>query len=175
MKYLLVLALVFSSMTFASAQDATEQIIITETMDASFGKTWAALKKAMDVAACGKAQQEKVIEPVEEGGLYKGVYVSDYCILVAGEDSSKSVMQEYGDVPPIRGGIWITGRVQYKVNVKEEENRKTKIILRAELSGFEEFITNQVYFFSSNGILEKRMMDAIVANVKEVLAAPAND
>jgi hypothetical protein len=55
--------------------------------------------------------------------------------------------------------------VQFKLNVKEEGVRQTKIILRAELSGFEEFITNQVHFWTSNGVLEKRMMAAILAKV----------
>ena len=175
MKYLLVIALVFCAATYTHAQEVPEQIVLTESFDASFGKVWAGLKKAMDVAACGKAQQEKVIEPAEEGGLYKGVYVSDFCLLAQGEDSSKIIMQEFGDVPPIRGGMWITGRIQYKINVKEETAKKVKIVLRAELSGFEEFITNQVYFWPSNGVLEKRMMDAIATNVRAVLAEPAND
>ena len=175
MKYLLILALVCSAATVVKAQETADQIVLTESFDASFGKVWAAMKNAMDVAACGKAQQEKVIEPAEEGGLYKGVYVSDYCLIAQGEDSSKIIMKQYGEVPPIRGGMWITGRVQYKINVKEESAKKVKIVLRAELSGFEEFITNQVYFWASNGILEKRMMDAISTNVKAVLAAPASE
>ncbi len=175
MKYLLILALVFCSSTYMSAQEVPDQIVITESYEASFGKVWAAMKQAMDLSACGKAQQEKVIEPAEEGGLYKGVYVSDYCLIAQGEDSSKIIMKQYGEVPPIRGGVWITGRVQYKINIKEESAKKVKIVLRAELSGFEEFITNQVYFWASNGILEKRMMDAITANVKAVLAAPASE
>lgn len=176
MKYLLILALVgLSATTYTRAQEGTDQIVLTESYEASFGKVWAAMKNAMDVAACGKAQQEKVIEPAEEGGLYKGVYVSDYCLIAQGEDSSKIIMQQYGEVPPIRGGMWITGRVQYKINVKEESAKKVKIVLRAELSGFEEFITNKVYFWASNGILEKRMMDAIAANIKTILAAPASE
>jgi hypothetical protein len=170
MKYLLVLALMLGTVTLSTAQEVPEQIVITQTFDASFGKVWAALKKSMDAAACGKAQQEKVIEPAEEGGLYKGIYVTDYCLIVEGEDSSKIKMEPYGQAPRIRGGMWISGRVQYKVNVKEVSAKKVKVILRAELSGFEEFITNQVFFWPSNGILEKRMMDAITANVAAVQA-----
>lgn len=180
MKYLLCIALVFGAATFASAQETPnpevpQQIVITQTFDASFGKVWAAIKKAMETAACGKAQQEKVIEPAEEGGLYKGIYVTDYCLLVQGEDSSKAKMKPYGEAPRIRGGVWITGRVQYKLNVKEESAKKVKVILRAELSGFEEFITNQVFFWPSNGVLEKQMMDAIQTNVAAVLSDQSND
>jgi hypothetical protein len=119
----------------------------------------------MATFGCPKPQTEKITEPIEETGLYKGLYVSDYCIVAAGEDSTRIKMEEFGELPRIRGGIWITGRIQFRVNVKEEGVRQTKIILRAELSGFEEFITNQVHFWRSNGVLEKRMMDAIIAQV----------
>src|SRR5688572_3088040 len=136
MKYVILIALLIGTTTFASAQEVPEQIVITQTFDGSFGKVWAAIKKAMEAQNCGKAQQEKVIEPAEEGGLYKGIYVTDFCLLVEGEDSSKIKMEPYGQAPRIRGGMWISGRVQYKLNVKEEEARKVKVILRAELSGF---------------------------------------
>lgn len=158
-----------------AADEQPEQIVLTETVNASFGKVWNAVKEAMQESGCPKPQTEKVTEPVEETGLYKGLYVSDFCILVTGEDSTRDKMEAYGELPRIRGGIWITGRVQYKVNVKEEGVRNTKIVLRAELSGFEEFITNQVYFWASNGVLEKRMMDAIVSKISNANSQASPD
>lgn len=149
----------------AVAGDEPQQVILKETVTASFGKVWDAIKASMAENSCGKPQQEKVIEPAEETGFYKGVYVSDFCMLATGEDTTKKFMEQFGQLPKIRGGIWITGRIQYKINVKEEGVRQTTITLRAELSGFEEFITNQVYFWTSNGILEKKMMDQILAKV----------
>lgn len=149
----------------AVAGDEQQQVILKETVPASFGKVWDAIKASMVELGCGKPQQEKVIEPAEETGFYKGVYVSDFCMLSTGEDTTRKYMEQFGQLPKIRGGIWITGRIQYKINVKEEGVRQTVITLRAELSGFEEFITNQVYFWTSNGILEKRMMDSILAKV----------
>jgi hypothetical protein len=74
-------------------------------------------------------------------------------------------MEQYGKLPMIRGGIWITGRVQFKVNVREIGVRQTVLILRAELSGFEQFITNAVHFWTSNGVLERRMHEAILAKI----------
>jgi len=150
----------------AAAQGA-EQIVLTETIDASFGKVWNAIKRGMEAEVCGKPQTEKVIEPAEEGGLYKGIYISDFCVFAQGEDTTKDVLERYGEIPRIRGGMWVAGRIQYKINVREEARNKTKIILRAELSGFEEFITSQVHFWASNGILEKQLMARILAFAKE--------
>lgn len=156
-------AIAFATPTFA--QDDEAQIVLRDTVSSSFGKVWSAVRECMDERGCGKPQTDKIIEPVEEIGLYKGVYVSDFCMLVTGEDSTKSHMEQFGDVPRIRGGIWITGRIQYKINVKEVGIRQSMILVRAELSGFEEFITNRVYFWSSNGIKENEIMAAIKAKL----------
>lgn len=173
MRILLTLfCLVLLCVTPTLADEQPEQVVLTETVNASFGKVWDAIKESMTDFGCPKPQTEKVIEPVEETGLYKGIFVSDYCILVTGEDSTRDKMEQYGEIPRVRGGIWITGRVQFKVNVKEEGVRSTKIVLRAELSGFEEFITNQVYFWTSNGILEKRMMESILNKIKIKMDKP---
>ena len=168
MRYLSLCILLFVlAFSQGKAGDA-QQVILNENVEASFGKVWDAIKKVMETQKCGKAQTEKIIEPDEEGGLYKGLYVSDYCILAVGEDSTRAIMEQYGELPRIRGGLWINGRVQYKINVKEEGRKNTKITLRAELSGFEEFITNQTYFWVSNGDLERKAMADILTLVKQV-------
>ncbi|MBU3741410.1 MAG: hypothetical protein FGM24_03885 [Candidatus Kapabacteria bacterium] len=156
-----VLMVLAASSNAAFAQDSQQQIVLTETVDGSFGAAWEAVKRVMTEFRCEKPQQEKVIEPAEVDGFYKGLYVSDYCILKTGEDSTAKVMEQYGKLPRIRQGIWISGRIQFKINVREEERGKTKVVLKAELSGFEEFITNAVHFWTSNGILEQRAMDLI--------------
>lgn len=168
LRSLLALGLVAMLATPAHAQDDQQQAItVTETVNGSFGAVWAAVKRTMDVYSCGKPQQEKVTEPAEVDGFYKGLYVSDFCILKTGEDSTKKVMEEYGKIPRIRGGIWITGRVQFKISVREEERGKSKVVVKAELSGFEEFITNAVHFWNSNGVLERRAMDLIIKYTAE--------
>ena len=157
------LALLIAPSAATLAQD--EAVILRDTLNASFGTVWSSMQDAMAEMACGKAQTNKVIEPEDELGFYKGQYISDFCMLATGEDTTADYMEQFGELPRIRGGIWITGRIQYKVNVKEIGVRQTVMILRAELSGFEEFITNRVYFWTSNGILERQMRDTIVAKV----------
>ncbi|NQW30638.1 MAG: hypothetical protein HQ472_09005 [Ignavibacteria bacterium] len=161
----------FLAITFAipaQAGDEPEQLVLQETVQASFGKAWDAVKQCMTNFGCPKPQTEKIIEPDDPTGFYRGIYVSDFCMIVLGEDSTRDKMEEYGELPRVRGGIWISGRIQYKINVKEEGIRNTKITLKAELSGFEEFITNQIYFWASNGKLEKEMMAKIVATVQQL-------
>lgn len=150
----------------ASAQDgAPDAVVIRDTISAPFGTVWAAMEESMAEMSCGKAQTNKITDPEDELGFYKGMYISDFCILSTGEDSTYDHMVQYGKLPMIRGGIWITGRVQFKVNVREIGVRQTVLILRAELSGFEQFITNAVHFWTSNGVLERRMHEAIRAKI----------
>jgi len=172
----LILAFAVAILCSASmvAQDEPQPVVLTETVQGRFGTVWESLKTAIEEFGCPKPQVIKVIEPAEEGGLYKGQYVSDYCVLAQGEDTTKATIQKYSDVPRIRGGIWVTCRVQYKINVREEEGGITKIILRAEMSGFEEFITAANHFWVSNGILERQMMETIMAKVKKKLAESGN-
>jgi hypothetical protein len=172
----LILAFAVAILCSASmvAQDEPQPVVLTETVQGRFGTVWESLKTAIEEFGCPKPQVIKVIEPAEEGGLYKGQYVSDYCVLAEGEDTTKATIQKYSDVPRIRGGIWVTCRVQYKINVREEEGGITKIILRAEMSGFEEFITAANHFWVSNGILERQMMETIMAKVKKKQAESGN-
>jgi len=172
----LILAFAVAILCSASmvAQDEPQPVVLTETVQGRFGTVWESLKTAIEEFGCPKPQVIKLIEPAEEGGLYKGQYVSDYCVLAQGEDTTKATIQKYSDVPRIRGGIWVTCRVQYKINVREEEGGITKIILRAEMSGFEEFITAANHFWVSNGILERQMMETIMAKVKKKQAESGN-
>lgn len=157
-----------------TAQDEQQPVVLTETVQGRFGTVWEAVKTSIEEFGCPKPQVMKVIEPAEEGGLYKGQYVSDYCVLAEGEDTTKATIEKYSDVPRIRGGIWVTCRVQYKINVREEEGGVTKVILRAEMSGFEEFITAANHFWVSNGILEQQMMSTILAKIKRKLEESGN-
>jgi hypothetical protein len=153
-----ILGIVVASTNLCAQQ---EQQTFTFVLDGSFGKVWSAVEKAMAVRQCGQAQVKKVVEPEEVDGFYKGTYVSDFCVLVKGEDSTQDVMEAFGDLPRIRNGMWISGRVQFRIAVREEQRNKTKVILKAELSGFEEYITNQVHFWNSNGKLEEEMVALI--------------
>lgn len=162
----IVIAAVVYPCTALYGQDSKqEEVVLRDTIDAPFGTVWSSLEESMQEMSCGKPQTSKITDPEDELGFYRGQYISDFCILATGEDTTRQYMTQFGALPPIRGGIWITGRIQYKVNIKEIGVRKTVMILRAELSGFEEFITNAVHFWVSNGILERRMRDSILSKV----------
>jgi hypothetical protein len=148
-------------------EEIQEAITLTETVPTTFGKVWRAIKKSMEEVSCTKTQVEKIIEPMEDGGLYKGQYFSEFCVLAQGADSTKDVIKRFSVIPRIRGGIWTTFRIQYKFNLKEEEGNKTKIVLRAQCSGYEEFITQETHFWNSNGNLEKEMMARLLVNIKK--------
>lgn len=167
----IIIALTLAGVVCASPLQAQEQtqeaITLTETVPTTFGKVWRAIKRSMDEVSCPKTQVEKIIEPMEDGGLYKGQYFSEFCVLAQGADSTKDVIKRFSEIPRIRGGIWTTFRIQYKFNLKEEEGNKTKIILRAQCSGYEEFITQETHFWNSNGNLEREMMARLLANIKK--------
>lgn len=157
-----------------SAQEETQEAVkLIETVPTTFGKVWRAVKKSMEEVACTKAQVAD--QGNDDDEFRKGKYVSDYCVLAQGDDSTKSVIKRYSEVPRIRGGIWTTFRVQYTFNLREEEGNKTKIILRAQCSGYEEFITQETHFWNSNGILEKQMMDRLLANVKKEIEGASQE
>ena len=141
------------------AQDAEpEPIILTELTSASIGKVWVGIKKAMEEVGCPRAQAYTEPGSTDDDGPMKGKWVSEYCMLQEGTDSVKAYIKKYSEIPRIRGGIWTTCRVQYTFNIKEVEDGKVKIILRAQMSGYEEFITQSTHFWPSNGTLEREMM-----------------
>jgi hypothetical protein len=97
-----------------------------------------------------------------DDGFLKGVIKSDFCVKAVGNDTTLPVMKRYSlDFPVIRGGVWVNGRVQYKFVLNEKEDGTTSLLMKVELSGREDFVTGQVQFWQSNGILEKEMFDRI--------------
>jgi len=163
---IIIAIILLAGVQTVKAGDDAQPVVLKDTVAVSFGKVWNSIRECMAEFGCGDAQTDKVVEPADEVGFYTGIYISDFCMIVTGEDSTRKKMEQYGELPRIRGGIWITGRIQYKINVKEIGVRQTMIILKAELSGFEEFITNRVFFWVSNGILEREMMAKILAKVE---------
>lgn len=136
-----------------------------ETFDVPFETVWNAVKKSIDEISCMIAQQKY---SQSDDGLYKGTVKSDFCVLSLG-DSSFDVMKKYSrDFPVIRGGVWINGRIQHTVVIKETAEHKVVLLLRSELSGFEDFVTHEVHFWKSNGMLETRMIEAIKKNLATV-------
>lgn len=158
----LLIALVAVSVRSMAQDQEPQPIILTELTSASIGRVWMAIKKSMEEVGCPKPQAYTEPGSTDDDGPMKGKWVSEYCMLQEGTDSVKAYIKKYSELPRIRGGIWTTCRVQYTFNLKEVEDGKVKIILRAQMSGYEEFITQSTHFWPSNGILERDMMARVL-------------
>ncbi|OGU12342.1 MAG: hypothetical protein A2X61_01190 [Ignavibacteria bacterium GWB2_35_12] len=100
-------------------------------------------------------------------GLYKGRVKSDICVLVDNKDSTYDVLQLYSiDLPIIRGGVWANGGIQYNFVIKEQKDGKVNVTLKAEMDGFEEYVTYQRHYWESNGFLETMMLERLQKNVE---------
>lgn len=158
----LIIALVAVTVPSMAQDEEPQPIILTELTSASIGKVWVAIKKSMEEVGCPKPQAYTEPGSTDDDGPMKGKWVSEYCMLQEGTDSVKAYIKKYSELPRIRGGIWTTCRVQYTFNLKEVEDGKVKIILRAQMSGYEEFITQATHFWPSNGNLERDMMARVL-------------
>jgi hypothetical protein len=166
-RYFLLIALLIASVSFVKADDAAKtpqqeeekserlkyfKAKYEEVIDAPFEKVWKAMMDNITEKNCRIAYQK--ITP-KDNNLKKGVLRSDYLVYSEGKDSTYSVMQRYHyDMIYIPGGVWITARVRYKLMLDEFEANKVKVTLEAELSGFEEHVKNEFFFWKSNGLLE---------------------
>lgn len=192
-KFILYLVVVFTvcvtGSVFSSAQDTTqpapkktkkviedkfkEEIpenlrFFKETYDTTyqvaFEIVYKAVKKSIEDLNCMISKQTY---SQTEKGLYKGIIRSDACLFTQDADSTFDVLKRYSiDMPIIRGGKWVNGRMMYKFTITEVENGKVYLLLKADLSGFEEHVTYLVHFWKSNGWLETIMMEKVANNIK---------
>lgn len=132
------------------------------TVDKPFDEVWQSALKSIDELNCmiiNKSSKQ------DDNGLYKGKLESDFCVFAVG-DTVWENFKFYATEPPfIRGGVWKTGRFQYKIIVREEENGQTYIRVMGEVSGHETHVTDKVHFFQSNGFKETMMMERIKKNL----------
>jgi len=136
-----------------------------DTYSNTFEEVWGAILKCVENENC---QVAKKTYSQTDQGLYKGSIVSDYCIFAMGNDTTVDNLKKYSkEVPIIRGGVWITGRFQYKFTVNEREDGTVNLVLKGEMSGFEEYVTYSIHFWESNGYKEYMMLKRI----KEYLAS----
>lgn len=125
-----------------------------------FPEVWRAVKQAIAERRGCQLEYERSME--DTAGLLSGLIRSEYCVLVSGEDSARAVMERYSvQIPHIRGARWMNGRVQYLIRLRELDTVGVEMRLVAELSGLEGYITNRVHFWSSNGILERQLLQRI--------------
>jgi hypothetical protein len=58
--------------------------------------------------------------------------------------------------------------MQYSFVITEQADGSTYLLLKGNLSGFENYVTNKVHFWESNGQLEQAILDAITEKVKKL-------
>jgi len=170
--YTLIALLVFGILNIMNAQDeewTTEKEkfpYLKEkyelTVDKPFDEVWLSALKSVEELNCmiiNKSSKQ------DDNGLYKGKLESDFCVFAVG-DTVWDNFKFYCTEPPfIRGGVWKTGRFQYKIIVREEENGQTYIRIIGEVSGHETHVTDKVHFFKSNGFKETMMMERMKKNL----------
>ena len=133
-----------------------------ETFKLPFDQVWEAAVKSIDEINCQIINKQS---KQDDNGLYKGKIESDYCIFAVG-DTVWQNFNYYGVKPPfIRGGIWVSGRFQYKFIIKENEDGSTYLRLIGEVSGFETHVTDRFHFFQSNGFKETMMLERVKKNL----------
>ncbi|MGB9771997.1 MAG: hypothetical protein ACPLX7_08505 [Candidatus Kapaibacteriota bacterium] len=134
-----------------------------ETFNEPFDVVWRAIKKSLDDIAC-MINYEKYQQ--DDEGYLTGTLKSDFCVFSMGKDTTFQVLKRYSyEMPLIRGGIWINGRINYTFKVKENKDGTVHLSFTARLSGFEDFVTHQVHFWKSNGYLETQMLERIKNNI----------
>ncbi len=137
-------------------------------VDAPFELVFRAVKKSITDDNCMILNESY---SQTDSGLYKGSVRSDFCVFAQGTDSTFNVLERYSLVmPTIRGGVWANGRIQYRFVIRELASGKVHILLKGELSGLEQYVTNEVQFWQSNGILETKMMDDVKKNIDSLMA-----
>jgi hypothetical protein len=162
MKFFVAAFLIFAGFSSAFAQKE-ETLIFTENFQQPFPKLFKTIKTTLEEKGC-RIERDKYSEGDE--GLFKGIVKSEFCVFVTGADSTRTFLERYSQrVPVIRGGEWTAGRIQYIIVLKEKEDNSVDFELKAEISGFEEYVTHQVHFFPANGILEKELINTIKANL----------
>jgi hypothetical protein len=137
-----------------------------ETFNEPFDVVWRAIKKSLDDIGCMIAYEKY---QQDDEGFLTGTLKSDFCVFAMGKDTTFQVLKRYSyEMPLIRGGIWINGRIKYTFRVKENKDGTVMLSFTGGLSGFEDFVTHQVHFWKSNGILETQMMERIKNNIPVV-------
>lgn len=123
-----------------------------EYYDADFNTVFEAVKQF--VVSTG-AEIERDVTADNDAGLLKGMVRSKMYVLTQKKDSAFKVIQKYSFRPPfIRGGVWTSARIQYKILLNDEGNGKISVLFENEFSGFEDNATFKVHFFKTNGLLE---------------------
>ncbi len=142
--------------------------VTTFSFQKPFPVVWKAVMKAIKQKGCAVESQKRTMD--DATSMYSGNIRSEACVLISGEDSTREVLMRWGKVPLIRGGVWVSGRAQYNFAVKDMPDKTVQVVLTVEISGKEDFITKEVHFWNSNGILDDEMAGYLKAAVDAVAA-----
>jgi hypothetical protein len=104
----------------------------------------------------------------DKDGFNRQIIKSDFCVFVEGDSTFNKLRTFSKEMPFIRGGTWKNGRMQYSFVITEQADGSTYLLLKGNLSGFENYVTNKVHFWESNGQLEQAILDAITEKVKKL-------
>lgn len=128
-----------------------------------FDIVWNAVQNSITETGCQIASKKST---QDDKGLYKGNIKSDNFVFVYSSDSTYTVLQEYSlDLPFIRGGVWVNGRIAYKFHLQELETNKVEVTLTSQMSGYESHVTDEMQYWKSNGKLETHLMEVIKNNI----------
>ena len=123
-----------------------------ENFESDFEKVWNTVKKFVIENGC-QISNERVRE--NDIGKQRGICQTELCILAQHKDSTFRLIRRYALDPPfIRGGVWTSVRMEYRFIVNDLGDGQVNVVLRGELSGFENHATFKAHFFQSNGLLE---------------------
>ncbi|MCL2039741.1 MAG: hypothetical protein FWG85_04855 [Bacteroidetes bacterium] len=130
-----------------------------EYYEADFDAVFNAVKQYLLIVG---AEIERDATADNDLGLKKGMIRSNIVVLTQKKDSAFKVIQKYSFRPPfIRGGVWTSARVQYKVLLNDDGDGKISVVFENEFSGFEDHATFKVHFFKTNGLLEFEGFEAL--------------
>jgi hypothetical protein len=121
-----------------------------------FEDLWNAVVTSLSEQGCELMTK---VQKTNEEGFLKGVMKSEFCVFVNDNTTFDALKLYSVKMPVIRGGIWMNGRIQYKIILEEiNEGEGTAITISGELSGSEENVTNEVHFWASNGWFETDLL-----------------
>lgn len=146
--------------------DQTPQFVLEENLKKPFPTVWKAIHNALETMSC-RVETEKYSQSGDDN-LFKGNIRTENWIFITGEDSTLDVLEKYGVVPTIRAGRWVSGRAQFKFIVREKDDETTDVRLTTEISGFEEYVTQKVHFWNSNGVLDAQILEKIKKALAEL-------
>lgn len=131
---------------------------------APFEIVWNSVKETLDDMKC------HYLSPsfrVDSAGFYVGAITTEDWVFAEGTDTTFEAINRYGlDVPQIPGAIWITGRLNFKIKIRQIDDKTIFISFKTKMSGREDSSTQQVHFWKSNGLLELALLEKIDAKMQ---------